>query len=111
MMRYGLPMNSAALTVLAEGGIGGLDAELALRHILAELAAPSPRAAGIFAAYGIEIAGLDPSLRTIQTIIRRLADGGLTRRAAADIFGAEFADAAMLLISNIDRLEKLAAPA
>ncbi len=37
-------MNTAAISVLAEAGITGIEAEAELRCVLAELASPSPAA-------------------------------------------------------------------
>ena len=109
-------MNSAAIGLLAEAGIQGPEAEVLLRRLLSDLVTPSAAAREAIEELGLEPRQLDPSLRSIPEIVRRLADAGLDtaelgappgRRAAAVIFGAEGAPAILALIQRVDRLEEL----
>ncbi len=100
-------MNSAAISLLAESGIQGQEAEILLRRLLSDLVTPSAAAREAIEGLGISHRDLDPSLRSIPEIVRRLADAGLDETSAAAIFGAEGTPAMLALIHRIDRLEEL----
>ena len=99
-------MNSAAISLLAEAGIQGQEAEILLRRLLSDLVTPSAAARGAIEGLGLSPRDLDPSLRSIPEIVCRLADAGLDQPAAARIFG-DSARAMQALIQRIDRLEEL----
>ena len=71
---------------------------------------PSGAAREAIAGLGLGVRDLDPSLRSIPQIVRRLADAGLDEKGAATIFGAAAVPAIMALTHRIDRLEELQAP-
>lgn len=100
-------MNSAAISLLAEAGIQGQQAEILLRRLLSDLVTPSQGAREAIEGLGLAPRDLDPSLRSIPGIVRRFADAGLDETAAAAIFGAEGAPAMLALVRRADRLEEL----
>lgn len=100
-------MNSAAISLLAEAGIQGQQAEVQLRRLLSDLVTPSATAREAIENLGLSPRDLDPSLRSIPEIVRRFADAGLDRQVAAAIFDAEGVPAVMALIERVDRLEEL----
>ena len=103
-------MNSAAISVLAEAGIHGKDAEILLRLLLSDLITPSSAAREAISALGLTARALDPSLRSIPEIVRRFADARLEEPVAREIFGDEGAPAILALISRVERLEELQSP-
>ena len=100
-------MNSAAITVLAEAGIQGMHAESALRHLLAELAAPSAEAEVALRQLGLAPEDVDPSLRRITTIVRRLTEAGLDEGNAIRFVDERAASTLLALGRRIERLEEL----
>ena len=100
-------MNSAAISLLAEAGIQGPEAEVLLRRLLSDLVTPSDAAREAIEKLGISLRELDPSLRSIPEIVRRLADAGLDEASAGAIFGADSAPAVLALSQRVDRLEEL----
>ena len=67
-------MNSAAISLLAEAGIQGPEADILLRRLLSDLVTPSSSAQEAIARLGLGVRDLDPGLRSIPHIVRRLAD-------------------------------------
>jgi len=103
-------MNSAAISVLSEAGIQGKDAEILLRRLLSALITPAAAARDAVKGLGLTVRDLDPSLRSIPEIVRRLADAGLDEAAAKDIFGDEGTPAILALTRRVERLETLQNP-
>jgi hypothetical protein len=99
-------MNSASISILAEAGFHGHEAEAALRHVLSELASPSEASRVVLADMGLDPSDVDCSVRRNVSILRRLADAGLDHERAKALFGTG-AEAALALIQGIDRLEEL----
>ena len=100
-------MNSAAISVLAEAGIRGKDADIVLRRLLSALITPDAAARKAVEGLGLSVRSLDPSLRSIPEIVRQLADAGLDEPAAKKIFGKDGAQAILVLVRRVERLEKL----
>ena len=100
-------MNSAAISILAESGIQGRDAEIMLRRLLSTLVTPTRTAREVIESLGLDPAALDPSLRSIPEIVRLLTDAGLDEPAAVSIFGEEGAPAMLALTRQVRRLEAL----
>lgn len=100
-------MQTAAITVLADAGIDGREAESGLRHVLAELAAPSADSRGVLEAMGLEADDVDPAIHSLADIVRRLADGGLDKGQAHDLFDRRGAAVALALTQRADRLGEL----
>jgi hypothetical protein len=103
-------MNSTAISILAEEGIEGIDAEIALRRIQSELVSPSREARQRLAALGLVLEDLDPNLHRFAAVVRRLAEAGLGEDDAFTIFGRRGHAAAMVLVRAVDRLEALQHP-
>ena len=102
-------MNSAAISVLAEAGIRGMDAETSLRRVLAALAAQGPDLRRELEALGVSPDAVDPALQRTVDVVRRLADAGLAADQARALFGADGASALLALIGAIERFEQLEA--
>ena len=100
-------MNTTAISVLAEAGIQGRDAEILLRRLLSALIDPRAAALRAIEGLGLTVGALDPSTRSIAQIVRRLADARLEEAAAREIFGEDAAPAALILTSRVERLEAL----
>lgn len=103
-------MHSAAISVLAEAGIRGVDAEIALRRIQSQLIAPPEEARERLAELGLELEELDPNLHRLADVVRRLARAGLGEADAFTIFGRRGAPAVLALIAGVERLEALQRP-
>lgn len=103
-------MNSTAISILAEAGIEGISAEIALRRIQSELVAPSKEARRKLEDLGLAIEDLDPNLNRFAAIVRKLAQAGLAEDDAFEIFGRRGHAAAMALVRGVDRLEALQEP-
>lgn len=103
-------MNSSAISVLAEADIQGIDAEIALRRIQSELAAPSTGARRKLEELGLGLEEIDPNLHRLVEIVRRLARARLSEEDAFEIFGRRGAPAALALVHRLDRLEELQRP-
>ena len=98
-------MNTTAVAILSEAGIRGMDAESALRCILAELAAPSGTSREIFRKLGLDASQLDPSNHRIGAIVRRLAEAGLEDESARRIFPDRCAAEMMVLVKHVGRFD------
>ena len=103
-------MNTAAISILTQAGISGTEAEATLRHVLAELAAPSQRSREILQSLGLEPEDVDPSNHRVAPIVRRLADAGLDEATALQIFTARGAPAVLALVERAGQLERLQHP-
>ena len=103
-------MNTSAISILAQTGIAATEAEATLRHVLAELAAPSERSREILHGLGLEPADVDPSNHRVATIVRRLADAGLDEATALALFTGRGAPAILALIARVGELERLQRP-
>ena len=103
-------MNSTAISVLAEAGIQGIDAEIALRRIQSELVSPSREGRERLEALGLSVEDLDPNLHRFAAIVRKLAEAGLGADDAFTIFGRRGHAAALALVRAVDRLEALQEP-
>lgn len=100
-------MHTAAMTVLAEAGIEGIAAETGLRHVLADLAAPSTAARAALARLGIASDAVDPSQESLIDVVRRLAAAGLDDDSAAAVFDPRGAAVMLALVRQVDRLASL----
>ena len=102
-------MNSAAISVLAEAGVRGMEAETSLRRVLAALAAQGPDVRRELEELGVAAESVDPSHQRTVEIVRRLADAGIDAEQAHTLFGADGARALLALVASIDRFEQLEA--
>lgn len=100
-------MHTIAISLLAEVGLQGPQAEVALRHALSNLASPSAAARRTLSEVGLEVEELDPSLKSLPEIVRRLADAGLDAEAARVVFDDKGAPAMLALIHRVEQLEAL----
>ena len=100
-------MHSHAISLLAEDGLLGTEAEVALRHALANLTAPSDAARRVLADLELDPKRLDPSLNSLPEIVRRLADAGISKESARVLFNAQGDRAMLSLIRQVERLEHL----
>ena len=96
-------MNSAAIGVLAESGLHGPEAEVALRRLLSVLAGDSEPKRHMLEALDIEGDDVDPSILPIVVVIRRLANAGLGASAAKQAFGENGGAAYVALRDRLDR--------
>jgi len=103
-------MNSAAITVLAEAGIEGIDAEVALRRIRSELISPSEESRIRIGHLGLTMEEVDPDLHRLSEVVRRLVSAGLSETEASEIFGRRGTPAMVALMRGIDRFEELQKP-
>jgi hypothetical protein len=103
-------VNTAAINILSQAGISGTEAEATLRHVLANLAAPSERSREILRGLGLEPEDVDPSNHRIAAIVRRLADAGLDEATALTLFTSRGAPAILALIERVAQLERLQNP-
>ena len=103
-------MNSAAISVLTEAGIQGVEAEIALRRIQSQLVAPPAEAREKLEELGFVLSELDPNLHRLVEIVRRLARAELGEDDARAIFGGDGAPAMMALIRGVERFEELQKP-
>ena len=103
-------MNSTAIGILAEAGIHGISAEIALRRIQSELVSPSKEGRRKLEDLGLSVEELDPNLHRLAAIVRKLAEAGLDEEDAYAIFGRRGHAAAMALVRAVDRLEELQEP-
>lgn len=103
-------MNSTAISILAEAGIQGIDAEIALRRIQSELVSPSKEGRQRLEHLGLAVEDLDPNLHRFAAVVRKLAQAGLGEDDAFTIFGRRGHAAAMALVRAVDRLEALQEP-
>ena len=99
-------MNTAAISVLAEAGIHGREAEVQLRRLLSDLVAPTASVRQTLEKLGVAVRDLDPSHNSIPEIVRRLADAGLDESTAREIFDDESVPAMMALVRRVERLEQ-----
>jgi hypothetical protein len=103
-------MNSAAISLLAEAGIEGIAAEVALRRLQSELVSLSPSTQAKLEAFHLRPEDLDPNLHRLSEVVRRLVDGGLSEDDTQEIFGRRAAAAVLVLMRGIDRFEALQKP-
>lgn len=105
---------NAALQVLAVGGKVGSEAGVALRNVLGLLQKQSGPGAETLKKLGLSVEGLGQSLTTqgLEATLRQLGEGlnkvgsDAERNAALmNLFGAENASAAGILLSNVDSLQ------
>lgn len=97
-------MNTAAISILSKAGIPSTAAEATLRHVLAELAAPSEHNREVLRGLGLEPEDVDPSTHRVATIVRRLADAGLDQATAVTLFTDRGAPAILALIERVGQL-------
>ncbi len=103
-------MNSAAITVLAEAGIEGIEAEVALRRIQSELISPSAESRLRIEHLGLQLEEVDPNLHRLSDVVRKLVGAGLGDIEAAEVFGRRGTPAMLALMHGIDRFEELQKP-
>ena len=100
-------MNSKAISVLAEAGLSGVEAETSLRRLLSTLAAQTESVQAVLAGLGVDPATVDPAHERTVDIIRRLERAGLEREQALRLFGEHGAAAYLALAENLARFEEL----
>jgi TP901 family phage tail tape measure protein len=77
---------TAALGALANAGLKGSTAGTGLARVLTMLAKRSEKVEGIFASYGLTMDELDPTVNSLESILRKLANAGLTVSDAMEAF-------------------------
>lgn len=99
-------MNSKAISVLAEAGLSGIDAETSLRRMLSTLAAQTEAVQATLAGSGLDPADVDPAHERTVDIVRRLVRAGLDREQAVALFD-DGAAAYLALAEHLERFEEL----
>ncbi len=98
---------SAALAILAEGGLTATRGGTALRAVLLGLAAPTGAAAAAIKDAGLELGDVDIKTRGLVPVLQTLADAQLDSAAKAAIFGKRFSAASSILFNNLDLFDEL----
>ena len=98
---------TAALGVLAEGGLTATRGGTALRSILLGLAAPTREASEALGRAGLTLADVDISARGLVPVLTTLADAQLDSADKAAIFGKRFSAASSILFNNLDKFDSI----
>jgi TP901 family phage tail tape measure protein len=97
---------STALAILGNNAIKGSDAGTSLKTMLMRLTAPTDEAAGVMAAFGIEVYDAQGGILPFTTILGNLntafegTDDATRNAAMSTLFGADAIRAASVLIDN-----------
>lgn len=98
---------TAALGVLAEGGLTATRGGTALRSILLGLAAPTREAEEALDAAGLSLADVDIQARGLIPVLTTLSEKQLDSGAKAAIFGKRFSAASSILFNNLDKFDQI----
>ncbi len=104
-----LETTAASLAVLQNNGIKAEEAGTGLRNVLARLVNPSTAAREALAGVGVDADELSDIVGegNLSGAMQLLADAGLDTKAAFEIFGAEAANQATILINSTGKVNEL----
>tara|TARA_R110002167_G_scaffold93122_2_gene249828 strand:+ start:23482 stop:26517 length:3036 start_codon:yes stop_codon:yes gene_type:complete len=98
---------TAALGVLAEGGLTATRGGTALRSVLLGLAAPTREAEAAILGAGLSLADVDIQVRGLVPVLQTLSDAQLDSGEKAAIFGKRFSAASSILFNNLDKFDQI----
>ena len=102
-----LEQTVAAIGVLSDAGIQGSRAGTGLSRVLAELESPSENTRKIFAALGVDISAVKPSVVGLSGALEALTTAGIDTGTALEVFGQRGGPAFEVLASSIDDIQTL----
>lgn len=95
-----LEQTTAALDVLYDNGLKGQQAGTGLRGVIASLASPSTKAAGVLKSLGLTVEDVNPETHDLSVIMGLLQERGMTTAQAFQVFNRAAAPAAEIFMKN-----------
>lgn len=100
---------AAAMGVLADAGIQASMGGTGLRRVISSLANPTKEAERTLKSMGLSMDELNPKTNSLEDIVTRLADSGLSAAEALTIFGDRGGPAILALTDGVPKLRELSA--
>ena len=102
-----LEQTVAAIGVLSDAGIQASRAGTGLSRVLAELESPSENTRKIFAALGVDVSAVKPSVVGLSGALEALTTAGIDTGTALEVFGQRGGPAFEVLASSIQDIQTL----
>jgi TP901 family phage tail tape measure protein len=116
-MKYGGPIagafgvsietSAAMIGVLGDRGIQASQAGTNLRGVLLALANPTDTARKALGKMGLTVEQVNPSLHSMEEILRTLTEAEMEAEDAGKIFGRRNAAAALIMAASVEQIDKL----
>lgn len=97
---YSVEEAAGALGILYNAGFQGEQAGTVLRSALSRLLKPTAEMIGAFEELGLSVDDMNPSMNSLEDIIRKLEDAGIDSTQAVKIFGVEAGPGMLAMISS-----------
>ena len=97
---------AAAMGVLADAGIQASMGGTGLRRVISSLANPTKEAERTLKSMGLSMDELNPKTNSLEDIVTRLADSGLSAAEALTIFGDRGGPAILALTDGVPKLRE-----